>query len=108
MLAGPAPIPGLEAVRLDRGRYRDRVDRLVSEYEVVGGCRSKPGKPPGSTIQSSLISITDVRDLRSLMLDEVAHEVRAPVAEADHRDPDRFGHAVTRWRKSWTGVRRIN
>ena len=77
MLAGPERIPSEEAVRRDRGRDRDRVNLRVSEYEVVGRLSFEAGKSPGHPVQSNLISITHVRDLRSLVLDEVAHEVGA-------------------------------
>ena len=76
MLAGPERIAGEEAVRRDRSRDRVRVNLVVSEYEVVGGVVRSQGNRRGNTVKSSLISITHVRDLGSLVLDEVAHKVR--------------------------------
>jgi hypothetical protein len=78
----------LEVCR-DRGGNRDRIDGGVVQYSVVRRRHPARGVAPPDRLERLGAAVANVRDLGLRQLVQVANEVRAPVAEPDHRNPDR-------------------
>ncbi len=90
-------------VRGDRRRDDDRIDRRIIQDLPEIYCRANAGIAAAHAFGELRARVAHERYLGVLRLDEIADEVRAPIAETDHRDL--YGlHAAPRWRKTWIGV----
>ena len=91
---------------------------LGVEQEILDVAGGPNGRVPlAERVQPRLVEVADPAEVGAVELVQVANQVRPPVAEADHADPDRLGgqlaredrrlHVVARMRKRENGVLRI-
>ena len=106
VLAELQSLRGEVEVRRHRRRDHDRFDVVVRQHLEI---RRRPpngrvAAPP--VIQPLLAHVAHDDDLRLLELDEVAKEIRPPVAEPHDRHAERLAHRVAFGRKICNGVLR--
>jgi hypothetical protein len=78
----------------DRGRDDDRLHLRVGQNVREAGRLADPRVAACDAVERLAPRVADKRELGGRRLVEVADEVRAPVAEADDRDPDGLVPAV--------------